>query len=246
MRATDRRAYHHEDRHEHTHHAASRILSLVLEALPEVHSAVDFGCGVGTWLAALRGRGIEEVLGIDATWVDRRLLQIPESRVRRADLNEPIALDRRYDLAISLEVAEHLRPASASTFVASLVSAADFVLFSAAIPFQGGHMHINEQWPAYWASLFGSQGYDVLDFIRDVIWDDGDIPAWYRQNVLLFARRERIGEVRVRDVNSDKSGLPRALVHPDYFLTKMTEVQSLRGSGRLFLHAVRDWAKRWV
>jgi hypothetical protein len=231
----------HKNRHARTKGSASRILSLALEALPVVQSAVDLGCGVGTWLTALRERGVEVVLGIDGPWVDKRLLEIPESCFRPADLNKPIALERRYDLAISLEAAEHLEPASAKTFVASLAGAADFILFSAGIPFQGS-THLNEQWPAYWAALFDQKGYCAVDCIRTVIWDDGDIPPWYRQNTLLFVKRERASEVTVPRVDVVNRAVPMALVHPDFFLAKMAQTTSVRGCGRMFLRAVRNWA----
>jgi hypothetical protein len=103
----------------------------------------------------------------------------------------------RYDLAISLEVAEHLPPTAAAGFVSLLADLSDFVLFSAAVPGQGGVGHVNEQWPDYWISLFAGHGYSCLDVIRKRIWDDESIPLWYRQNILLFVRDERVNELEL-------------------------------------------------
>ena len=63
-------------------------------------------------------------------------------------------LERKFDLAISLEVAEHLKSSSSEDFVQSLTTLAPMILFSAAIPHQGGLHHINEQWLEYWGDLF--------------------------------------------------------------------------------------------
>jgi hypothetical protein len=72
--------------------------------------------------------------------------------------------------------------------VADLCSAADVVLFSAAIPGQGGpgsEEHPNEQWQSYWAQLFVDAGYHAFDAIRPAIWTDRRIAFWYRQNAFL-------------------------------------------------------------
>ena len=101
------------------------------------------------------------------------------------------AVTRRYDLAISIEVAEHIEPGNAEEFVRLLTGLSDTVLFSAAIPGQGGTGHVNEQWPEYWAALFRASGYGAMDCLRTKIWDDAQIPFWYRQNCLIFAAQRR-------------------------------------------------------
>lgn len=103
------------DRHERTVHSASTILSIALETLPDVRSAVDVGCGVGTWLSVLKDRGVEDIRGIDGEWVDPKMLVIPPESFLTADLTKPLQISRRFDLAISLEVAEHLPPECAKT-----------------------------------------------------------------------------------------------------------------------------------
>jgi hypothetical protein len=93
----------------------------------------------------------------------------------------------RFDLAVCLEVAEHLPASSAEAFVKFLTGLAPVVLFSAAIPGQGGTNHINEQFLSYWVKLFSQSGYHPLDVIRPIIWNDERVPFWYRQNIILFA-----------------------------------------------------------
>jgi len=228
------------DRHAASHYSAKVILGYVYAMVPGVRSAVDLGCGVGTWLSVLSERGVEDILGFDGPWVDTTLLEIPRHQFRVLDLEKPVTFDRKYDLAISLEVAEHLKPESASMFVESLTRAADFVLFSGAIPYQGGSSHVNEQWPEYWAELFDERGFEVLDCIRSCIWTDDRIPTWYRQNTFLYVRRERLPEVRL-----ERGGTPfpmLSVVNPDAFVNKLS---TLKVTWRTFRKAlVRSAAAR--
>jgi cyclopropane fatty-acyl-phospholipid synthase-like methyltransferase len=215
------------NRHEETVHAANTILSILLQRLTAVHSAVDIGCGVGTWLAALQEKGVKDIQGVDGDWVNQDLLAIPRTAFKQVDLSKSaIKLPRKYDLAISLEVAEHLPPNRAKEFVSSLTALADHVLFSAAIPFQGGVHHVNEQWQTYWVELFRAAGYDVHDFIRSRIWNDSRIPFWYRQNILLFSKAEK---TLLEPIDSDASPMPLDLVHPDLYLKR---AQAHSGAGR--------------
>jgi predicted transcriptional regulator YdeE len=234
-------AFEHRTRHERTVPSARIILSLLLQNIPAVDSAVDVGCGVGTWLSVLKKeKGVKTIQGIDGAWVDESWLEIPEDSFQRADLSQPFKLSQRFDLAISLEVAEHLPPASAKGFVRSLTELSDYVLFSAAIPFQGGKDHINEQWQSYWVELFAAQGYVTYDFIRTEIWNDDQIPFWYRQNILFFARKEQTAEVKAKPLDDGNGALPLLTVHPDLYLAKIYQAKSVQGSLWLFLKAIKD------
>lgn len=147
---------------------------------------VDVGCGVGTWLAEFVRGGVVDVLGVDGAHVDPAMLQIPRERFRAHDLTRPLELGRRFDLAVSVEVAEHLPEAAADAFVASLVAAAPVVVFSAAIPGQGGEGHVNESWPHAWARRFAAHGHRWADPLRASLWNDPRVEFWYAQNLLVF------------------------------------------------------------
>jgi SAM-dependent methyltransferase len=167
-------------------HSAAQIVPFLVELLGPA-SVVDFGCGVGTWLSQFRECGIEDTLGLDGAWVDKANLQIPKENFNVADLSGEIQLGRRFDLAISLEVAEHIPEKSAREFIKNLVVAAPFVVFSAAIPLQGGDNHINEQWPDYWYKHFIALGYECFDVIRARFWHRTDIAYYYVQNMIVYA-----------------------------------------------------------
>lgn len=229
-----------EARHQNTTYAANVILSEILGFLPPVYSVVDLGCGVGTWLAAIQDKGIQDVQGIDGPWVNEDLLVIPKENFLKFDLTQPIQLNRCFDLAISLEVAEHLPPDSANIFVTSLTNLSDFVLFSAAIPLQPGRNHLNCQWPDYWANLFRQRGYVVLDVVRRRIWTDNQIPVWYRQNILLFVKSGRVKDLRINPETLLSYPAPLSMIHPDVYLAMTT----LKGSRYLLGRALKHWFLR--
>jgi len=235
-----------KDRHRKTVYSARTVLSIVLNALPPVHSAIDFGCGVGTWLAVLKEKGVREIRGLDGPWVEQDLLEIPKRDFGEVDFEETITSDKKYDLAMSLEVAEHLPQKNATSFVDSLVTASDFVLFSAAIPFQGGHGHINEQWPDYWADMFAERGYIPLDFVRRNIWNDKQIPTWYRQNILLFVKKGQMHRVKIPGLDERNNKFPISLVHPDTYLLKVNQISSVKASWKLFRRALKNYVKRKI
>lgn len=198
--------------------SARRMVPLVRALMP-VASVVDVGCGTGGWLAAFRETGSEDVLGLDGGWVREDQLMIPPDRFQRCALTERLPVARRFDLALSLEVAEHIPIDLAPQFIAELVRLAPVVLFSAAIPDQGGLNHFNEQWPGYWADLFAEHGYSAIDTLRWQVWSDPDVTWWYKQNILLFASAEALAQNPKLAAARAASppGAPLAVVHPEKF-----------------------------
>jgi SAM-dependent methyltransferase len=194
--------------------SARRVLPIVAQATP-IKSVVDVGCGTGEWLAVARELGAEEVIGLDGGWVPRDELAIAPAAFRATDLALPVELDRRFDLVLSLEVAEHLDPARADGFVGDLCRLGPVVLFSAAVPGQTGTDHRNEQWPQYWHRRFAAQGFVGLDVVRRALWDDEDVAPWYAQNAFVFVHRRHLERLtRLRDLAARARSLPLAVVHP--------------------------------
>jgi SAM-dependent methyltransferase len=167
--------------------SAAVVVPLVNE-LVQPTSVLDVGCGVGTWLAEWTSQGVTDVCGLDGEYVDEAMMQIHSTNFKAVDLRSPFSLDRRFDLVQSLEVAEHLGESCADVFVRSLVDHADTILFSAAIPGQGGTNHVNEQWPSYWSEKFSRFGLKPFDVVRPVVWADPRVDWWYRQNILIFSK----------------------------------------------------------
>jgi len=228
------------DLNEESLRSAREVVPIVME-LVNPTSVVDVGCGTGAWLRAFQEYGVSEVFGVDGDWVDARWLQIPSEKFSQADLRNPLHLNRQFDLALALEVAEHLPMEAADVFVDSLTRLAPVVLFSAAIPFQGGTNHLNEQWPEYWAKLFDDRGYEVSDCIRSQIWQDDRVAWWYRQNLLLFVRKDVAGNYPQLFAHTiERSGQMLSVVHPRNYL-RLVEPQatSLVGEVIRFLGALK-------
>lgn len=207
-----------ETQKEGSRRSAQVIVPFVL-TLIQPHSVIDVGCGVGTWLSVFKKLGIEDVLGIDGEHMERSMLKIPGEQFLPLDLTQPIHIDRQFDLVVSLEVAEHLPKECAKTFVESLTKLGPIILFSAAIPFQGGTSHVNEQWPEYWAAHFKQNGYEAIDCIRKNVWQDDNVDWWYAQNILLFSCQDYVSsnELLNRELkNTSRSQL--SLVHPRKYL----------------------------
>lgn len=204
----------------HTDGSARVVVPILLELLGPT-SVLDVGCGTGTWLRHFRERGVEDCFGVDGDWVDRADLEIPESSFEAVDLERPPQPRRRFDLVLSLEVAEHLSPEAADGFVELLAGSGPAVAFSAAIPEQGGTSHVNEQWPSYWSERFGERGFVAFDPLRPRVWDDERVAWWYRQNLILFVEETRLGDYP--QLGEPSEGL-LPLVHPELFRYRIEQL----------------------
>ncbi len=172
----------------HNFAAAEAVLPLLFEKYKPM-SLLDVGCGLGNWAAVAKKMGVPKIMGIDGYYVNKSLLKINQEEFLAIDLKESFDLKHQFDLVICLEVAEHLPVDSSEVFVKSLVNHSEVILFSAAIPGQGGQFHINEQWPSYWQELFEKNGFEMIDFFRNKIWNNSQIDPWYRQNLFLVVKK---------------------------------------------------------
>jgi SAM-dependent methyltransferase len=161
------------------------------------NSVVDVGCGIGTFLYCFKEKGVQNVIGIDGKWVNNELKRkyLKDSEFIEHNLDEKIELSSKFDLVLCLEVAEHLKEDSANILIETLINLGDIIIFSAAIPNQGGQNHINEQWPSYWIEKFNSYNFFALDCLRPAFAENNSIEWWYRQNIMLLVKESRIEDV---------------------------------------------------
>jgi SAM-dependent methyltransferase len=191
----------------HTLQGATAALTAIFKSDAPPTSLLDVGCGTGTWLRAAADLGVKTIAGIDGIAVPDEQLRVERDVIALHDLSAPFDLKRRFELAICLEVAEHLLEESSARLISSIVRHADTIYFSAACPGQPGQHHVNCQWPAYWQELFNSHGYACDDAIRWLIWNDARIEPWYRQN-MFTARRD--------PSNAGREPRLKGVIHPEF------------------------------
>jgi hypothetical protein len=188
--------------------SATVIVPQILRLIPNLKSVVDFGCEPSIWLrefqfAGLRTQGCYNI----------------------KDFSSSITFNQKFDLAISLEAAEHIPPECSDIFIASLTNASDIILFSAAVPGQDETNHQNEQWPSYWIDKFSRRSFFCMDILRPMLWNDNRIAGCYRQNIMFFIEK---GQEQPESVRSLESFYGQALVHPYFFFQKQNQLFTLR------------------
>ena len=193
--------------------SAGEIVPIIMDYINPA-SVVDIGCGNGTWLSVFAKHNVSDLLGVDGGYVDSENLLIPLEQFTAFDLSKDFTIEKRFDLAMSLEVAEHIPTDKSKQFVAMLTRLSDVVMFSAAVPGQGGVDHINEQWQSYWANIFKQFEYVPVDFVREMVWSNPNVRYWYKQNILIYCKESALEELSTISTSS-KNILD--IVHPDMY-----------------------------
>ena len=227
------------NRHEKTQTAANDVLSILFRAM-EIRSVIDIGCGVGTWLNSAEKLGARTILGIEGHWLEKDFAVVDKTFIKTQDLENKIQIESKFDLAITLEVVEHLSEMRADSFIDDLCALSDLVLFSAAIPNQGGSHHINEQWQSYWAQRFKQRGYRVYDIVRWKIWSRSDIATWYRQNIIVYCRVDSAADKAMQSVSPPCADVHQLdVVHPELFARRVRTRSRAKDK-------LRDFVKRFL
>lgn len=202
--------YFHDVKIHHDTSSPDTIIPIILEIL-KPKSVIDFGCGLGAWLLSFSKLGITDILGVDGDYIDRTKILIPKENFVTANLSEEVNLNKKYDIAICLEVAEHLDEKEADKIVKTLINHSDTIIFSSAIVNQGGQNHLNEQWFNYWEEKFQKYGYSFYDAIRPRIWYNERVDWWYKQNIFIVSKNE---------ISYSKKGNQVCGYHPDWLTKK--------------------------
>ena len=157
-----------------------------------------------------------DIRGYDIPEIPIEERRFPAELYIPADLSELQPVDRKFDLTVSAEVAEHIPTSGIGNFVKNLCGFSDLVLFTAAPPYQGGMGHCNENWVEYWVTLFKEQNFEPYDILRMDIWNDAAIAYYYRQNIILFASKCKRQYMAERNLHATKH--PKSLIHPELYL----------------------------
>lgn len=215
-----------QDLEDHSYQSAKVVVPLVAKLIRPT-SVIDVGCGNGLWLKVWQeDLQFDNYLGVEGPYLDKEMIRIPPEKIIFRDLKLPLDLSQRFDLVMSLEVAEHLPATAADTFIQSLTTLGDIVLFSAALPGQEGTYHINEQYPEYWAAIFKKYDFVPVDGIRAQIWEHPEVEYWYQQNILLFVKASQLArypQLQRYAENTQANYLTR--IHPVLFGLKRERIR---------------------
>lgn len=221
---------------------SAKIIVPLVQSIVNPRSVLDVGCGVGAFLKEFEKNGVEDILGVDNTVASSEFLQIEKDKIMQYDICKPLEFSKKFDLVISLEVGEHLDPQYSETYIKNLTAAGDIILFSAAIPGQGGKHHVNEQWPKYWARIFERHGFKAVDCIRPIIWNNEDIDLIYAQNSLLYVKKGNLEKINLKSIqDSNVETFPLSLVHPRlYQFSKENSIRIYNTALRNFIRILQN------
>ena len=209
--------------------AGSMVLaSVVLDLMPGIHSAIAAGHGDGALLRELARLGVGYIQGVAQPFLT-------------------LENGRRFDLAISLEVAQLLPSERADAFIDDLTRLSNMVLFSAAIPGQNEKLHSNERWQDEWAASFQARGYYAIDAVRPRIWHRDDVDAAVRQNTILYSNLA--GLERYPGLLTDRVSLLSSLrvVHPQIWAAVRANSTPARKPVAQAIPAyIRRASERWL
>lgn len=125
-------------------------------------SVVDFGCGIGSYLYAAHQCGIKDLQGYDIGGKHAKKYTEPVLHDRiyfDTDISKSMYPDKKYDIVLCIEVAEHIEPSGSFTLVSNLfhsTTRGKICIFTAAPPGQEGHQHINCKSKEEWDKIFYS------------------------------------------------------------------------------------------
>lgn len=173
----------------HNLEAPKEIVPVIYEMF-KPKSVVDVGCGLGTFMKVFSDFGVSEITGFDGEWVNEEKLHVPKEKIKIIDLENENWAKGWFELAVCLEVAEHLNPTMEKEFIRNLTSLSDVIIFSAALLGQGGQNHINEKPLKHWIRIFNEFGYHFFDVFRNQFWESEKINWWYKQNLFLVLKRD--------------------------------------------------------
>jgi len=168
-----------------------QTLALYIVEIYHPKTVVEFGCGPGHLSRELAKLGVQvtSVDGFSKPDFTDLSVEFSPLDLNNADAIANFFVGKQFDLAVSLEVAEHLQPESSPTLIKWLTQVAPVVIFSAAVPSQDGHGHINLQPRDYWHKLFTQSDFVISDRIREKLRIHPTVAPWYRYNVLDYLHK---------------------------------------------------------
>lgn len=126
-------------------------------------SVIDFGCGTARIIENMHSNFKCEVQGVEGSLREASpyISEKVKRFIKQADVTEDIKPDKKYDLVICTEVAEHIFPEGSIHLINNLCSHGDTIVFAAAPPGQTSPSHINLHPIEWWQKLFFVHGFQI-------------------------------------------------------------------------------------
>lgn len=171
-------------------HTYKSIVDCCMNLFPATRSVIDFGCG-SAWMLYYFMRDYScEIKGIEPNEL-AKVYMSAEVRdfIDIQDLRDPLRLWKKFDLALCLEVVEHIIDSYSDTVISNITKGAPILVFSAASPGQGGSEHVNERFFEYWMEKLLLANFEfcpVLTLAAKNFLKEARIKSWYANNISIF------------------------------------------------------------
>ena len=199
-----------------------RVAQRIVEDLAP-GSVLDAGCAIGLLVECLMKYEVDAT-GIDiSSYAISRAHESIRDRCRVGSILEPFG--RRYDLIVTIEVLEHMRPDQAEAAVANLCAHADDILFSSTPQDFKEPSHFNVRPPEYWAGLFAKHG-----FYRDLDHDATYIARWsarFRKVKVAFPRIVSDYERTLWRLLQENQGVRESLVEYEGKVARLAAIEHI-------------------
>lgn len=160
-----------------THVCDDGICAELVAMFPKVQTIADIGCGNGAYTRYLEDAGFD-AYGFDGSPLTPDFCQ-------QADFSQSVDIGT-YDMALCLEVGEHIPARYEQTFLYNVCNAARrWVVLSWAVPGQGGDGHVNCR-DNYWVvQQMQRRGFN-LDAEKTFALRAAATVSWFKNTLMVF------------------------------------------------------------
>lgn len=153
-------------------------------------SVADIGCGIGLYVNEFDKRGVEAV-GYDGSPYAIKNSVTRKGLLKIGDIRKNLNFDKKYDIVLSIEVAEHIPTKCSDIFVNTLTKCSDVIILTAAQKGQGGTDHINEQPRYFWIKKFEKKNFNFNKSLSEKLsfkMKEKGVPWWIHGNLMIFQK----------------------------------------------------------
>jgi len=153
---------------------------------------LEAGSAAGWFTKGFLDKGID-ITGIEGAQAGIELCikrGIPKKKIIHHDLRDPLKLNKKFDIVLCTEVAEHIEPPFSSQLILNLVTHSNLIWFSFQQPGSDNahYHHPNEQPLTFWQNLFAYYGFGLLripDDVRKSIASRGEYIAYSKEKIKI-------------------------------------------------------------